>query len=500
MIAAVLGSLVLLAPSTPRERIRFDANWRFLVEAAPAQSPRGPFVWEWKRAPGASLDLADLPGDLAGGDWKRTQLGENTLSGGGTFAWYRTELGSDPQGAEKVLRFESVDDNAVVFLNGKRLARHIGFGTAFDVPVRDAWKAGGPNTLVVLIENTAAGGGINGGVQFELPEVERTPENVQRAYDDSTWPVVHLPHDYVVEGRFDPKGDVGHGSLPKPLGTYRKTFTPPETLRGKSVWIDFDGVYRNSTVYLNGQKLGTQSSGYMGFRYDLSKRLEFGKPNTLAVRVDPRQNEGWWYEGGGIYRHVWLNAADPVHVAPDGIFARAKVGEGTADVSVDVTLANDAGAAAVDVHSSIFAPDGALVGGLDAKNVSLPPSGRINVAGTLAVKDPALWDLGKPNLYRVVTTVRQGAKKLDEQTVRFGIRSLRWDKDKGFFLNGKAVKLLGTCNHQDHAGVGIALPDGLQEWRVRQLLKMGSNAYRTSHNPDRTGASRRLRPAGDARS
>ena len=328
MIAVALGTLVLLAPAaSPRERIRFDADWRFYrVPLAQSANARGPFSWEWKPASATSLDLATLPDDLTQGDWKATRLGDNTLRGRRTYAWYRTDLGVDPQGAAKALKFESVDDNAVVFLNGKRLAKQIGYGIPFQVPVAEAWNAGGPNTLVVLVENTDGEGGINGGVEFSAVEAERAPTEMARAFDDSKWRVVHLPHDYVVEGTFDPQGDTGHGSLPKPLGYYRKTFTPPESMRGKSVWIDFDGVYRNSDVYLNGERLGHQSSGYVGFRYDLSKKLEYGKPNVIAVRTDPRRNEGWWYEGGGIYRHVWLNAAAPVHVAPDG-HLRARDGE-----------------------------------------------------------------------------------------------------------------------------------------------------------------------------
>ena len=484
MIAALLGTLVLLAPSSPRERIRFDANWRFLREETPAQAPRGPFVWRWKPADATNLDGETLPEGLLEGDWTPTQLGENTLNGDEKrFAWYRTELGDDPQGAAKSLRFESVDDNAVVFLNGKRLFRQNGFGIPFSVPVADAWKPGGPNTLVVLVENTAAGGGINGGVELEAPQEDRPPAAMAREFDDAAWRVVHLPHDYVVEGTFDPRGDVGHGSLPKPVGLYRKVFTPPDAMRGKSVWIDFDGVYRNADVYLNGQKLGHEDSGYMGFRYDLSKRLEYGRPNVIAVRVDPRRNEGWWYEGGGIYRHVWLNVAEPIHVAPDGVFVRATVAEGKADVKADVTLANAGGASSVDVRMAVLAPDGAAVGRLVARNVSVAPDGTATITGALPVREPKLWDLGAPNLYRMVVTVLKGKKAVDEQTVDFGIRDVRWDAEKGFFLNGKRVELQGTCNHQDHAGVGIAMPDGLQEWRVRRLLELGSNAYRTSHNP-----------------
>ena len=202
----------------------------------------------------------------------------------------------------------------------------------------------------------------------------------------------------------------------------------------------------------------------------------------MAARIG-RKNEGWWYEGGGIYRHVWLNVAAPVHVAPEGLFVRATPSGGSAEVKIDVTVADDGAAGPVDVHSDVFAPDGKLVGGLDAKNVSLAAGGTADVAGTLRFSNPLLWDLGAPNLYRVVTTVRQGGKAVDTQAANFGVRSLFWDKDQGFLLNGRVVKLKGTCNHQDHAGVGVAMPDGLMEWRVKKLMEMGSNAYRTSHNP-----------------
>ena len=229
-------------------------------------------------------------------------------------------------------------------------------------------------------------------------------------------------------------------------------------MRGKSVWIDFDGVYRDSTVYLNGQKLGHQSSGYMGFRYDLSDRLEYGKPNVIAVSVDPRQNEGWWYEGGGIYRHVWLNVASPVHIEPDGVFVRSTIGDGAADVKVDVSLANDAKAPPVEVRMSVFGPDGASAGVLVARNVSIAPDGTGKVAGTLPIRDPKLWDLGKPNLYRVVVTLLRGKVKVDEQTVKFGIRNVRWDAEKGFLLNGRPVKLQGPATIRTTRGLGSRCP------------------------------------------
>ncbi len=481
MIAVVLG-LSLLAPVSPRERIRFDADWRFLRGEEHSRNAQGPTGWRFKPANVTGLDVP-LPDDLASGDWKPVQPGDYILQAE-QYGWFRADLGSDPEGAEKVLTFESVDEDATVFLNGKRIGKHIGFGTEFTAPVREAWRAGGPNTLVVLVYNGSGLGGINGGVVFARPEADLKIPEMDRGFDDAAWRKVHLPHDYVVEGTFDPKGDTGHGSLPKPLGYYRKSFVPPDSMRGKSVWIDFDGVYRNATFYLNGKRLGQHPSGYIGVRYDLTGLLEFGKPNVLSVTTDPRRNEGWWYEGGGIYRHVWLNAANPVHVAPDGIFARSAVEGSTTKVRITTTLASvqTATGTRVGVRSRLLDPKGKPVGTLEAMDVAVGPAGA-NVDGTLDVKDPQLWDLGKPNLYRVETTVLVDGKPVDVQTASFGIRTIEWNKDRGFLLNGREVKLKGTCNHQDHAGVGVALPDGLMEWRIQQLLKMGSNAYRTSHNP-----------------
>ena len=493
VIRAIVAAFVcgaVLVPQTAlageRERIRFDDNWKFLRDAdADALGGRGPFVWEWKYADVENLDVQTTPAGLHTSGWQPTQLGINTLNGNQRrFGWYRTDLGNDPKSAKKVLEFESVDDNAVVFLNGKRLYKHIGFGISFKVPVASAWNPTGPNSLVILVENTAAGGGINGGINLVSNEEAVVPDTMKRQFNDAKWRTVHLPHDYVVEGTFTPNGDVSHGSLPKPTATYRKTFVPPNSMRGKSVWIDFDGIYRNASIYLNGKKLGDHSSGYIGVRFDISKLLEFGKPNVLAVRVDPRRNEGWWYEGAGIYRHVWLNATNPVHVDHDGVFVRtAKLDKDKATVKISTTVTNEASApTSVIVKSEIVDPKGKSVLSMSTSS-KIGANSKLDISGTAIFGDPKLWDLGHPNLYKLVTTVQSGAKTLDQTSTTFGVRDIRWDKDKGFLLNGRVVKLQGTCNHQDHAGVGIAMPDGLQEWRIKKLLEMGSNAYRTSHNP-----------------
>jgi len=483
MIIAALGSLLAFAPTSHRERIRFDADWRFFRAPVIEGAARlGPYKWEWKLANTGELNLDRLPDDLGPGEWKPTRLGINVLERRQN-GWFRAELGPDPAGAEKVLVFDSTDEDASIFLNGKHIGTHVGFGTQFEIPVGAAWRPQGPNALVVLVKNWAQSGGINGGVNLVMPESKVVPAEVATQFDDRAWRTIHLPHDYVVEGKFDPSADNSHGSLPKPVGFYRKSFTAPPSMRGKSIWLDFDGVYRNSDVYLNGVKLFHQDSGYAGFRVDLTRKLAFDRPNVLAVRVDPRKNEGWWYEGGGIYRHVWLNAANALHVAPDGIFGRAEVANGKAVAHVTVTLtSNGPIPRTVTVRSRLLDPKGRLAGVLEAKDVAVG-IGELNVGGKIAVKNPMLWDLGKPNLYRIETTLSSGGSTIDTDSASFGIRTIRWDKDNGFFLNGRSVKLQGTSNHQDHAGVGIALPDGLMEWRIRRLMAMGCNAYRTAHNP-----------------
>jgi len=462
----------------PRLRIRFDANWQFRRDPdQTVASPVGPFSWQWKRVETGSVDIKSLPADLESGGWQDTRLGRTVMRDRVRWGWFRTNLGSNAADAAKALTFESVDDNAVVFLNGVLLGKHEGYGDEFSFAVKDAWKPAGPNTLYVLIENTGGEGGINGGITLESPAGPAlTPPEASPTYVDSKWRTVHLPHDYVVEGTFKKGEDVGHGSLPKPTAWYRKSFDVPASYKDKAVWIDFDGVYRNSTVYLNGEKLGTESSGYIGFRYDISSKLKYGKKNVLAVHVDPRKNEGWWYEGGGIYRHVWLNVADSTHIQPDSTFVKSTVNGAGATISASFSV--QAVGAPLKVVSSVVDPKGHV---LAAATVTGPSAGEFRQ--NFVLPKAMLWSIEQPNLYKFDAKIYRGSKLVDRVITPFGIRTTRFDKDKGFFLNGKPVKLKGTCNHQDHAGVGIAMPDGLLDWRIRKLKEMGSNAYRCSHNP-----------------
>lgn len=478
----VLAPVTLAAPESPRERIRFDANWRFQrgPDVAPT-SGKGPFAWEYRPATAKSLD--DVPEEGTG--WRSILLGESPIQTNGAFGLYRTSLSAPKATEERVLSFESVDDSAAVYLNGRLLGKAYGYGEPFELPVGDAWIEGGPNRLVVLIQNGGGPGGINGAVSWRVkPVAPVAPEEAKPEFNDRGWRKLHLPHDYVVEGTFSPNEDIGHGALPKPTAWYRKTFEVSQERSGKSAWLEFDGVYRNAEVYLNGERLGKEPSGYIGFRFDVSKKLRYGGSNTLAVHVDPSKDEGWWYEGGGIYRHVWLTWTDPTHIVPDSVFVRAApADDNTATIRISAAAeASDGSTDVVKMEHRVVSP-----GGKQLAMVSI--EGRPNEQGRLAnepmirISAPELWSVETPRLYTLETIVRKNGKVVDRETTPFGIRSIRWDKDLGFFLNGKPVKLKGTCNHQDHAGVGIAIPDRLFEWRIKRLQEMGSNAYRCAHNP-----------------
>ncbi|HWD39373.1 MAG TPA: beta-galactosidase GalA [Fimbriimonas sp.] len=491
--AIVACALVTVTAATfaqsQRLRIRFDDNWRFRRDPLSKAISRSRFAWEWRQADEKKLDVQALPKDIDSGDWKRMRPRADVFRGRRGFAWFRTDLGNDPKNKSKLLHFEAVDDNAEVFLNGKLLKKHFGWNDPFDVTLSDAWSDGGPNRLVLLVENTDGGGGISGTVDFEVPEPQMpTPPEAKPAFNDGSWRHVHLPHDYVVEGTFDPQADTGHGSLPVVPAWYRKTFTLPETYKGKSVWIDFDGVYRDSVVWLNGKKLGHHPGGYTPFRYDISGLANFGGQNVLAVSVDPRRTEGWWYEGGGIYRHVWLNVANKVHVRPWTVFVQSspnwrKKGSPWAQVDIQSSVSNTtANPSKCSVVARVFDTNGKQVGHAAWTPQVIPASAVASFHQSIRLDSITPWSLENPHLYRLQLTVMDGSTAVDQTNTNFGIRSIHFDPDSGFFLNGKPVKLKGTCNHQDHAGVGIGIPDGLLEWRIKKLKEMGSNAYRCSHN------------------
>ena len=304
-------------------------------------------------------------------------------------------------------------------------------------------------------------------------------------FDDSKWRRLDLPHDWAVELPFDERADGNHGfkalgpRFPEAsVGWYRKSFTVPATDRGRRISLDFDGAFRDSQVWVNGFYLGRHASGYTSFGYDVGEVLNYGGKNVVTVRVDATDNEGWFYEGAGIYRHVWLTKTAPLHVARWGTFVTT---DGNA-VAARATLQNDTDAKArFEVTEQVLDPEGKPVAQA-SKRAELGPGASAEVASGLRVAKPRLWSCETPTLYTLVTSVYQDGKPVDRTTTPFGFRTIRWDAAKGFFLNGKRVQLKGVCDHQDHAGVGVAIPDALDEWRLRQLQKMGVNAVRTSHN------------------
>ncbi len=313
-------------------------------------------------------------------------------------------------------------------------------------------------------------------------------------FGDASWRTVNLPHDWAVELPFDKTADSPHGF--KPLGHdfpsnsvawYRRTFDLPKEDSGKRLWLEFDGVFRNCEVFVNGWFVAHHESGYGSFRCDITDVADCGGKNLVAVKVNATDFEGWFYEGAGIYRHVWLVKTEPLAIAPDGIFVYSQfknnAPKGPAEIHIQTRLLNSQTTpAAATVKNQILDPDGKPIAKAQA-SASVNPRSENEVEPVVSVNSPVLWSPESPKLYKLVTTVESDGKVVDRKETGFGIRTVGFDKDKGFLLNGKPYVLKGTCNHQDMAGVGAALPDALQYFRIAKLKALGMNAYRTSHNP-----------------
>jgi beta-galactosidase len=310
-------------------------------------------------------------------------------------------------------------------------------------------------------------------------------------FDDRTWRKLDLPHDWAVEQPFSPNASFSHGfkaigrNFPDAcVGWYRKNFSIPQSDLGRKISIVFDGVFRNSMVWVNGHYLGTEESGYNQFTYDITDLLNYGGNNVIAVRADVTMEEGWFYEGAGIYRHVWLLKTAPVHTVFNGSFVTSEVNEGKASVTAKTEVINESNKIkTIDVVQSITDAQGKTVATSKTSSISILPFETKEVSTTLMVPNPNLWNLESPYLYKMLTSISENNSPVDAYETPFGIRTIRFDAKEGFLLNGKNVKLKGTNNHQDHAGVGSAMPDELQYWRIRALKAMGCNAYRCSHNP-----------------
>jgi len=322
-------------------------------------------------------------------------------------------------------------------------------------------------------------------------------------FDAEGWEMVDLPHDWVVDLPFDGKASHSHGyktvgyQYPQTsVGWYRKTISVPESDYGKHMWLQFDGIFRDAQIWINGFYLGHEKSGYASQTYDISEYLNYGGDNLICVRVDASIEEGWFYEGAGIYRHVWLNKASKVHVAPSGTFVYSEFAmpydlrnENGPDLTmaslhIETTVQNmGSEPSGYTLRHILRDSDGNIAGECEVDGELILAKDNHLTTAAIPVENPHLWSCEDPYLYNLTTEVWCNGRMEDSYTTVTGIRHAAFDPDRGFLLNGKQVKLKGVNMHQDHAGTGSAMPDHLQEWRLLQLKKFGCNAYRSSHNP-----------------
>lgn len=313
----------------------------------------------------------------------------------------------------------------------------------------------------------------------------------QPKFDDTQWRSIRLPHDWAVELPFvNDRSLTSHGFKPlgrkypeTSVGWYRRTFQIPKEDEGRRIYINFDGVFRSAQVFLNGAFIGRSDSGYAPFSFEVSDFLNYGQANALVVRVDASYGDGWFYEGAGIYRHVWLTKVDPLHIAQWETCVRTEVQPAAATLSLGTVVANlGTKEEKCAVRWQIFDQAGASVATALSQAGEIPADGKASFNATAKLARPSIWSPQNPALYYAVASVETNGTIRDRDKVSFGVRTLGWDAENGFSLNGEKFIIQGTCNHQDHAGVGSAVPDRLQAYRMEVLKGMGCNAIRTSHN------------------
>lgn len=323
---------------------------------------------------------------------------------------------------------------------------------------------------------------INQSWRFMLKDVENAQ---QTNVDDSRWEQVSLPHDWSVKGVLSPNLASCTGYLPGGIGWYRKSLLISENKKNEKIYLYFEGVYNRSEVYINGKLLGKRPNGYISFMYDATPYVEFGKENVVAVRVDHSQSaDSRWYTGSGIYRNVWLIAANPVHIAQWGVFAFPKnVTAKQGILSVEVEVENSSSQhASLLVNNELIDSSGKVVA-KNSKKLAVAALQNGKIQTEIKVSNPVLWDLENPTLYTLKTTVLQNGKTIDQTATATGFRTFTFDPDKGFALNGKWMKMKGVCLHHDAGVLGSAVPREVWRNRLMTLKELGVNAIRTSHNP-----------------
>lgn len=305
------------------------------------------------------------------------------------------------------------------------------------------------------------------------------------ALDDSSWRIVNIPHDYLTETEFKAENLISHGYKTRHNAWYRKSFKLPAELDGKHIMLSFEGMAVTARVYVNGSLMGRSFSAYAPLDIDITDRAYFGeRTNVIAVYIDGLTTEGWWYEGAGIYRHVRLIVKEPVHLAHDSVFVKPELIEGTDNdwrVICEATAENSGYENCECRIRTELCYNGETVAVGESDKFICPSDGKISAKHTLVVTDPQRWDIDDPELYTARFSLITDSE-IDAEETNFGFRTFTVDADHGFFLNGRPIKLKGTCNHQDHAGVGVAVPDSIQYYRIKRLKELGTNAYRCSHN------------------
>lgn len=301
-------------------------------------------------------------------------------------------------------------------------------------------------------------------------------------FDTSGWETVDLPHDFCVKQDFDPENSFANcGYRKRGIGWYQKKFTLDLQNENKQILFDFDGIMGESTIYFNGSVVKRNFSGYNSFYVDVTDRAYFGeKVNTLAIRVDAKKPEGWWYEGAGLYRHAYLTIKEKVHIDKWGVWVNPQKIDDEWITKIETTLENVSyKSQEVTLKSIIIDKNGNKISNISTNIVC---DKKTVVNQEISIENPNIWSLENTNLYKIISELYIGNELIDHETTAYGYRTIRFCADTGFYLNEKPMKLKGTCNHQDHGGIGVAVHNSINKWRIEQLLEMGSNAYRCAHN------------------
>lgn len=502
-IFLIFSSQSLFA-SGPRIRQNLDGQWQIArAHLTPLMHRAVLNHWQWKRAGlGIKSPPAIVPASVAaghGGGWQPYQAGQMVFHGHPGYAWFQTTLPT-LHAYPQMLEFQGVVTRAVIYLNGNLVTDHRGGDFWFQVPLMSGVHKSGKNILTILVHSPS------------MPILQQVGANKKPTLSAVTLgtyapqafaPTSHtlaagfrpvlVPNDCVVDGKFNPHANGSHGYLHVYPVWYRKTFSVPAAAKGRVCQLRFGGVLSDAVVYLNGHYVGEHADGYSPFRLNVSSDLNYGAKNTLVVYVDPRLREGWWYEGGGIYRHVSFVALHRLHISRWGTFVMSQVPglikrtrhdgyRADANLILQTTVHNQTNARQQFViRSAVYAPNAKLVGTCStAEWLGAHASGTFNQS--MPALGASLWSLHHCNLYRLKTSILSGGKVVDAKHVHFGIRTIAYRPNSGFYLDGRRVELQGTCNHQDFPAVGVGAPHNLWWWRVSRLKLIGSNAYRCSHN------------------